>query len=244
MKRFIAAAFSLLLILPSFSYAEKITATGDPWPPFLAPDIPNQGIALEIVRAAFKTQGYEVDMKFVPWARALGSVKAGSADILVGTWWTEERTKFLTYSDSYLQNEVNFIKRAGDSYEYDGLESLSGKSVGIVRGYGYKSDFMDAKNFKKPESKDLVTTLKKLVAGRVDLAIEDVLVARALIAQKAPELMDKLAFTKNSFAVNKLHVTSGIKNPKSGAIIQAFNKGLAEIKENGSYDEILKKNGQ
>jgi polar amino acid transport system substrate-binding protein len=245
MKRLLSTAIALLLTIPGISHAERITAIGDPWPPFLSPDLLNQGIALEIVRAAFKVKGHEVEMKFAPWARALYYVKQGRVDILVGTWMTKERTEFLNYSDVYLVNNIKFIKRIGDSFEFDGLASLNGKTVGTVRAYGYSNEFIKADNFNKEETNSFIMNLKKLTASptRLDLILEDEIVARTLIAKKAPDLKNKIAFSTTTLSRNTLHVTSGLKNPKNQKIISDFNNGLAVIKENGVYDSILKKNG-
>ncbi len=231
----------LLLSLPTF--AEKIIAVGDPWPPFIDPDSPSQGIILEIARAAYKTQNYEIEMKFVPWARAIEGVKEADYDVLLGTWYTKERTEFLLYSDSYLENKIKFIKRKGDNFEFNGLDSLTGKNVGVVRGYGYGDAFLSATNFNRPEGKNLMTSIKKLVAERVDLTLEDEIVARAMLKKQAPELLDQVEFTKNALSTNPLHVTSGLKNSRHKKIIDAFNKGLKEIKNNGTLDTILNKYG-
>ena len=160
-----------LWVLASFCHAQqhKITGAGDPWPPFLSPDLPGQGVALEIVTEAFKREGYELTMNFVPWARAIDGVKKATGsgdgyDVLVGTWWTEERTKFLHYSESYLENRIKFIKRSGDDFEYNGLASLDNKKVGIIRGYGYGDEFLNAKNFTRPETSDLIKKLKETVS--------------------------------------------------------------------------------
>ena len=230
-----------LWVVSSLCHAEKITGAGDPWPPFLSPDLPGQGVALEIVTEAFKREGYELKMNFVPWARAIDGVKKASYDVLVGTWWTDERTKFLSYSDPYLENRIKFIKRTGDDFEYSDMASLDGKKVGIIRGYGYGDNFLKATNFSRPETSDLIKNLKKLTAKRIDLTLEDEIVARALIADKSPKLLEKIEFTTNSLSVNKLHVTSGLKNTKHKAIIEAFNKGLKAIKADGTFDKILEK---
>lgn len=91
----------------------------------------------------------------MPWSRALNDVKEGKIDILPATWFTQERTAYLTYSDNYLTNQVKFIKKAGDNFEFAGLASLNGKKVGIVRGYGYGDEFMNDPSFFRPESTDL-----------------------------------------------------------------------------------------
>lgn len=229
----------LTLLSSSQLYAEKITAVGDPWPPFLDPNKANKGIITEIATAAYATQGYELEMSFVPWARAIAGVKNASFDLLLGTWHTEERTKFLMFSDPYLNNAIKFIKKKGNNYDYTGLDSLTGKSVGVVRGYGYGDELLTATNFKKPEAKNFISNIRKLTAGRIDLTLEDEIVAKAIIAKEEPELLDKIEFTQTDYSSNALHVTSGLANAKHKELIEAFNKGLAEIKKSGEYDRIL-----
>ncbi len=178
----------------------------------------------------------------MPWARALNEVRHGNIDVLVATWLTTERTSFLKYSEPYLENSVKFIKRKADGFQYNGLDSLSGKMVGIIRNYGYGDEFLNSKNFKKPEANDLVTNAKKLLAKRIDLTLEDEVVAKSTLSGAGMNLTD-FAFTDNALSVNPLHITVGLVNPNHMRYIKAFNEGLAEIKENGTFERILVKYG-
>jgi len=223
--------------------AEKVIAAGDPWPPFLNPEQPSNGLVFEIADSAFKAQGYDLEMKFVPWARALNGVKEADYDVLIATWYTEERNEYLLYSEPYLENEIKFIQRLEGSYEYQGLSSLAGKNVGVVRGYGYGDEFSNATNFRRADANNLLQNVRKLVAGRIDLTLEDEIVARALLKASAPHLLGKIKFTKNAFSKKPLHVSSGRKNSRSKKLIGAFNRGIKDIKENGRFDEIMKKYG-
>lgn len=222
--------------------AATITAAQDPWAPFVQQDQMNQGISVEIVTEAFKTQGYDVDFKIMPWTRALNDVREGRVDVLVATWFTQERTAYLNYSTPYLENSLKFIKRKGDGFEYQGLDSLSGKNVGIVRNYGYGDDFLNATNFNKPEANDLISNAKKLLANRIDLTLEDELVAKSMLSGAGMNL-DDFEFSQNAISNNPLHVTAGLANARNAEIIDAFNRGLKEIKANGTFDNILRKYG-
>ena len=124
MKKSLLVASLLLLALPAMGAMKTIVAAADPYPPFVDPKNPLDGLSLEIARAAYKTQGYEVKMEYVPWARAESGVKAGTYDILPNTWHTEARTKELLYSTAYAVNTVKFIKLKGDPFEYTGPERL------------------------------------------------------------------------------------------------------------------------
>lgn len=222
--------------------AKIVTGEQDSWPPFISADA-QSGISVEVATAAFKTQGYELKMQLAPWARALDNVKNGKTDILVATWFTLERTSYLLYSDEYFKNEVKFIKRAGDPFEYTDLKSLDGKNIGIVRGYGYGDAFLSARSFTKSETKDLLGNLRKLANKRIDLTLEDKAVASSIMMIQNGIDRSKYEFTKGALSVNPLHVTSGLKNSKAKEFVNAFNAGLKAIKASGQFEEILKKYG-
>lgn len=244
MKKVMITAI-LVLFSATFCFADSkvITAASDPWPPFVDPDHPKKGISIEIVTAAFATQGYTMEHKITPWARAENDVKTGKTDVLPNTWFTEKRKAYLAYSKPYASNQVKFVKRKGDAFEFNGLESLAGKKVGIMLGYGYRDDFMNSKDFKREAVSDFVINIKKLVGGRIDLTLEDEIVGKNLIAAKDASLLDKIEFTKNALSANELFVTCGLANPRHEEIINAFNKGLEAIRADGTLVKIFKSYG-
>lgn len=220
-----------------------ITAAGDPYPPYADPKNPDGGLGLEIVRAAYRTQGHEVTMDYVPWARAETGVKNGTYDILPFTWRTDARLKVLLYSTPYAVGNVRFIKRKGDPFEFNGLASLSGKRIGVVLGYGYGDAFSTAGAFERDNGKDLMTNIKKLLRNRLDLTLEDEIVARSIIGAEDPTALNAIEFVKAPLSVNPLYVTAGLQNPKAKEIIGAFNQGLEIIRANGTLDRIFRKYG-
>lgn len=236
-------AIFALLLGSATAAAQTITAAGDPWPPFLDPDHPQQGVSVELVREALATQGHQLNFSFLPFQRALDGVKEAEYDMVVSAWRTQEREKFLTFSEAYLSNDLKFIKRKGDPFEYAGLDSLSGKTVGTVRGYGYGDGFEKASNFKRDEAAALMPSILKLIGGRIDLTLEDELVAKSLISKENPALLEQIEFVATPLSSNGMHVAAGLKNPKHAEFIAAFNKGLQTIKANGTFDAILQRNG-
>ena len=238
--RLAAACF---VFFAAASQALTITAAGDPYPPYGDPNHPNGGLGMEIIRAAYKTQGHEVTMEYVPWTRAETGVKNGTYDIVPFTWRTDARVKVLLFSYAFAVGNVRFIKRKDDPFEFQGMESLSGKRVGTVLGYGYGDAFMHSTAFARENGKDLATNIKKLLRHRIDLTLEDEIVARSALTAEDPRLLDQIEFVKTPLSVNPLYVTVGLQNPRAREIIGAFNKGLEIIKANGTYDGIFKKYG-
>ena len=231
----------LLTFLSWTSGAKTLTAAQDPWPPFVTSEAPH-GLSVELVSAALETQGYQLEFQIMPWARALSEVQTGNIDLLIATWFTEQRTRNFAYSDHYLYNQIKFITLPTNTFEYSGLDSLAGKRVGTVRGYGYGDDFLNSTLFNRSEANDLISNLRRLEAGRIDVTLEDELVARSLMSDNGFDA-NNYRFTASSLSTNSLHVTSGLANPNASEYIEAFNKGLQKIKANGTFDKILRKYG-
>ena len=241
MKEGILAVVMVLLSITTLSMAEDkiITAAADPYPPFVDQTDPQEGLSLAIIRAAYKTQGYTVKMEFVPWARAKSLTIEGKYDILPDTWINEDNKKTLLFSEPYALNVVKFIKNLDDPFEYEGMESLKGKKIGTIRGYNYSDDFKEPKDFTREDVADLITNIKKVIAKRVDLTLEDEIVAKVQIAKNDPALLSQIKFGDKPFDSKNLYVASGLANPRHQEIIDSFNKGLAEIKANGEYAKIM-----
>ena len=233
-------SLSLLCVV---GWADTFTAAGDPYPPYGDPKNPDGGLGIEIIRAAFKTQGHNITMEYVPWARAESGVKNGTYDIVPFTWRTDARVKVLLFSTAFAVGNVRFIKRKGDPFDFTSLESLSGKTVGTIRGYGYSDAFVNSTLFQRESGNDLMTSIKKLLRNRIDLTLEDEIVARAVIQAEDPDALQHIEFVKNPLAVNPIYITAGLQNPRAQEIISAFNKGLEIIRANGTMDKIFKKYG-
>lgn len=234
-----AIAVAALMSVSTGAQAATYTGAANDWAPFADKSHPKQGVVVELVSAALKTQGSELKFTTMPWNRAVDKVKKGEIDLIPTMWYNEERTKDFAYSDYILKNQIKMIKKKGDAFEYAGLSSLKGKTVGIIRGYTYPKDFMSDKSFTREPAKDLEANYKKVVAGRIDLTLEDELVAKAMLFKEDPKFMDKIDFVTNPVSTNELFLTCGKVNPKCTTIIETFNKGLAEIKANGTYKKIM-----
>ncbi|MCH8552669.1 MAG: transporter substrate-binding domain-containing protein [Natronospirillum sp.] len=232
----------LTLVLSISANGRTLIGAGDPWPPFLDPDLPGNGIAVQIVSAAMETQGYDIEWQNMPWARALFGVRDAEYDILVGAWYTDERAEFLLFSEPYIDNDVRIIMRADDDFQFEGIEDLTGKRIGTVLGYGYGDEFNQADNYIPEPAVNLITNIRRLVGRRVDLTVEDELVARFLINEINPDFIEQIRFSETPLMSNSLHVAVGQAHPEAQEIIDAFNAGFAVIRENGTYEQILREN--
>ncbi|WDE10305.1 substrate-binding periplasmic protein [Thalassomonas haliotis] len=239
-----ALSLMLLTSLTSVLAGEKsITVVADDWPPYVDFSHPGKGLCIEVVKAAFKTQGYTLKVIKTSWARAIHGVEHGIYDILPNAWLTRERTKFLLYSQPFTSSRLKFIIRKGESFEYKNLASLDNKVVGIISGSSYGQAFDHANNFQRNEVINMMQNLKMLLAKRIDVMIEDDLGFMATVNNRAPALLRKIAIVEPAFLDKPLHVAVGRNHKRSREIITDFNLGLAQIRNNGVLAEIKKSYG-
>jgi polar amino acid transport system substrate-binding protein len=123
------------------------------------------------------------------------------------------------------------------------MKSLKGKTIGTIRNYAYSDAFNQSTEFKREEVPDFIQNIRKLTMKRIDMAIEDEIVAKARMKAEDPKLLEQVRFTKNPFSTNELYMASGLSNPRHKELVDAFNKGLDVIKGNGTYAKIMESYG-
>ena len=65
--------------------AETLTLVADEWCPYnCTPGDEKPGFLVEIVKKVFEPQGFTVDYKIVPWARAIRDTRAGRYSAILG----------------------------------------------------------------------------------------------------------------------------------------------------------------
>lgn len=235
-------AMALTLTVGATAQAADFTiATLKGWPPFSGKDLPNKGFSNDVTQTALERMGHSATIKVMPWARALEMTKRGKFEVLPSVWYSDERAKSLKFTDAIASNRIVFIKEKGDNFEFTGIDSLSGKSVGIVQDYDYSDEFLNAENIERQRANSLKTNVRKLLGGRVDLTLGDELVAKYAINKDMPDRADKVAYTEGALSEKDLHVTFTRKLDNLDRIVANFNDELEAMREDGTYDAILKR---
>lgn len=210
------------------------------WAPYSGEDMPNYGFATDIIRTALQKEGYETAVTFVPWARLLKGIETGKYDLLPGVWHTSEREKFIFFGDVIAENRMVIINHAFYDFEYKKLEDLRGEVVGVAIGYGYPEFFMQADYFIREEAVDLESNLRKLIYRRINLTIGDEMVARYTASKNFADAADLIKYAKVPVEETPLLFGISIKVTGYEEITKSFNHSLAKMREDGSYQAILR----
>jgi polar amino acid transport system substrate-binding protein len=223
---------------------KKIVLATDVWEPYYGPDLINKGFFTEITKESFKRVGYNCVVCFVPWKRALELGKSGKYDGLLGAFYSIERTEFFEFSMPICEEQlVFFSKKNTIKKKYSSLHDLKGYIIGTVRGYHYTDEFHNANYLTKDVATKTVDNISRLLLGRLDLVLASKLVFLHILRNDYPEIMNTLTRLEPPLVTSKLHITISKQNQNYKQIIQDFNKGLKMIKEDNTFDNILKKHG-
>ena len=238
-------AFALigLLLLAHSAAAEKLRLVADAWPPFTDATLVNGGLATDIVSTALARAGYASDFEQVPWARALLGVGEGRYDVLVNAWYTEERTKLGQFSGEYLLNRVRFLKRKDVPIEFNNLQQLHTYPIAVVRGYAYSPEFDEDVSLQKVPVHNFAMAVRMVAADRVKLTLEDEYVARYYLARESAKVRNSVEFLPKPLSENSLHILVSLKNPQHEQIVANFDREIAEMKADGSYERLIKQHG-
>ncbi len=247
--RFPVAAVVAALLAAALSFAPKLLAAAEPvrlasleWEPYIGPALPEQGYVAALIRAAFAENGVEVEIKFYPWARALHLARIGAVDGLVPEYFNASRESEFEFSATFPGGPLVLCKRRSDAIVFaadpllepdTALQALKAWRFGVVRGYLNTPAFDAADYLIKEETSDDATNLRKLVFGRIDLAVIDRHVAEHLIHTRYPGYTKEIECMTPALADMPLHIAFSRKSPRMPDALAAFNLGLKALKADG-----------
>nr|WP_297275511.1 transporter substrate-binding domain-containing protein [uncultured Agathobaculum sp.] len=197
------------------------------------------GIDVDLVAAIAEDQGFQYDIQSLGWDAALAACQAGQADgLIAGASITDERKESgWIFSDGYYQT-TQTMTVAADS-DITGFEDLSGKTVAVktgTQGAAYAESLKDQYGFNITYFEDSPTMYQAVLGGQTVACFEDTPVMTASIkdGDLALKILEDTANEGQPYGF-------AIFNADNQELIDMFNAGLANIKENGKYDEIIAK---
>lgn len=164
-------------------------------------------------------------------------IKFGDADAICSIWYKPEREKFLVYPTFTFNLEIMGIyqQKGNRPIIYRNINDFKGKTVGIISGFAYPQDFLNAKFFKKEDVVSDEQNFLKLAFGRIDLIICDSIVAAYTIKQN--KLEDKVFRNKHNFSKGIWgYLAFSRKSRNNPQILAAkYDKAMKSMLKDGSY---------
>lgn len=194
------------------------------------------GIDMELIEAIAADQGFEYEINPLGFDAAVTALEAGQADgVIAGMSITEKRIKKFDFSDPYFDSGVVMAVLKGSGIAT--YEDLAGANVAIksgTEGATFAESIQAQYGFTTTVFDDSSAMYQDVITGNSVACFEDYPVMGYAITQgidlEIP--LDKEAGNSYGFAVRK---------GENADLLQMFNKGLANLKESGKYQEILDK---
>jgi polar amino acid transport system substrate-binding protein len=193
----------------------------------------------ELARRIAATLGRPIEFSNMKFMALIPALQSGKVDLIVtGMTATDERRKFVDFSDPYFENaQVMLVRKAGGATstatpKLVTTADIADKRIGVMLGsahdtYAVKT-YPKAKILQYSTAADMALAIK---TGKADVGLYD-----------EESLMDILRDDPSLGILGEslfsFHVGVGF-NKKSTALHDSFNKFLAGIKQNGVYKDMI-----
>ena len=194
-----------------------------------------EGFDIDLMNMIGEELGYKIEWKTMAFDGLIPALKNNEIDaIIAGMSVTEERKAAVDFSDEYYISKFAYVRLKGDT-SLNSIDDMKDKRLGAQLGTIQEQEAK--KISEKTVVNEAITSLiLELKNKNLDaLVLEDV-VASAYVSEN-PEL--------EIFATKDMTDNGGTaiafdkgKNPE---LIKQVNETIKKLKENGKYDELLKK---
>ena len=197
------------------------------------------GIDVDIVAAIAEDQGFKYELKSLGWDAAIAACQAGQADgMIAGASITDERKESgWMFSDGYYT--ATQCMAVAENSDIKGFEDLKDKQVAVktgTQGASYAESLKDEYGFTLNYFEDSPTMYQAVAGGQAVACFEDTPIMAASIKDGGLGLKI-VEGTENEGA----DYGFAVFNSDEQELLDMFNAGLANIKANGKYDEIIAK---
>ncbi len=197
------------------------------------------GIDVDIVAAIAEDQGFQYELKSLGWDAAIAACQAGQADgMIAGASITDERKESgWLFSDGYYT--ATQCMAVAENSDIAGFEGLKDQQVAVktgTQGASYAESLKDQYGFNINYFEDSPTMYQAVAGGQAVACFEDTPIMAASIKDGGLGLKI-VEGSENDGADYGFAVFDSSKQE----LLDMFNAGLASIKANGKYDEIIAK---
>ena len=197
------------------------------------------GIDMDILAAIAEDQGFTYDLQYIGWDAAIAACQSGQADgMIAGASITDERKQSgWKFSEGYYDATQGMA--VAKNSDIKGFDDMKGKKMAVKNGTmsnTYAESIKDKYGFQVVTFSTSPDMYQAVIGGQVDACMDDTPILKYNI--KTGELaMQYIDGTENDPAQYGFAIFDDSKED----LVEKFNAGLKNIRENGKYDEIIKK---
>lgn len=169
-------------------------------------------------------------LKFIPeleiWNEALSAFKANDVDMIASISYKKDRLPFTLFTEPYYEIPIMIYVR-DDFGKYEGLESLAGKKVGILKDVFYTTDLEQLGTMKLVTFETYEEITKALVFGDIDALMQNLTNINYLIKEHAYTNL-RVAGELQLPSLTKEDLRFGIR-PDQPLLLSIIQKGMDDV---------------
>lgn len=222
--------------------AALIVVTGPGYAPFADPDLRNGGLAVTVLEAALASQDRSITVKFRPWRRGYQRTVNGDVDGTFPYVRTKERAQDVLFSEPMFQVKPKVVSSAQAPVEFDGTKaSLDGHRMCLPEGYAPQKmlkEMIAAGRLTTLKPSSLDKCLPLVQRDRADFVVVNNFVWPSTIEEASYRARD-FHVSDQEVEINNLYFIVGKAHEKPRSVLATVNDGLAAIRKNGKFEEIV-----
>lgn len=209
--------------------------TNAEFPPFeyVGEDGQPDGFDIALIKAIGEKMGYEVEVENMEFASLVGSIGTKIDVAIAGMTIDEERLQSVDFSEPYYDAVQYVIVKEGSDIKT--IKDLEGKTIGAQLGTTGDFAIEDIEGATPAQYNKAVDAVNDLINGRVDAVIVDK--NPALVFEAQYDGVVALPGDDFDFAVEQYAIAMPKGNKE---LAEKINNALAELKEDGTYDKLVK----
>ena len=247
MKKILSLSFAAALSLTGHAASAagncaKITATGHPQYPVIAFREGDKlvGAAPSLVEDIAKKLNVPLESKFMGnWADAQGAARDGTADLIFGIYYNDNRAEYLDYvQPAFMYDPVAVFVVKGKAFPFAGQDDLIGKKGVTNQGesYGTAFDAFIKEKLDVARADGIDDAFKDLLAGKADYLIAGYYPGLAEAATQG--IKDQIEALQPTLLTAEMFVAFSKKSPCL-SLMPGFSEGITELTTDGSFNLIL-----
>ncbi|MCS5422377.1 MULTISPECIES: basic amino acid ABC transporter substrate-binding protein [Psychrilyobacter] len=191
------------------------------------------GFDMDLMAEISKEIGVEMEIKDMAFDGLLPALQAKKVDMIIaGMTATEERKKAVNFSETYYKaNQV--IITAEDAEDIPDFEGLKGKKVGVILGFTGDVVVSEIDGVEVKKYNAGYAAIMDLKEGKIDAVVLDGEPAKNFVKNNEGIKITSAEGEKEEYAM------AVSKDNKE--LLEKVDSALITLKENGTYDKLLKK---
>jgi polar amino acid transport system substrate-binding protein len=215
---------------------------GDDYPPFVDTNLPNYGLATDIVQTTFRHMGHQTKLVFRPWQRGF---EDSADEKFLGTFpysKNAEREAEFHYSVPLYTFRQFFFTSSEGSFAPTTYDDLKGHSVCVPVGYSLTGlkDMVDREEIDLVRPRDIEFCFEMLAKQRVDVIRVIDLIGWAMI--------DKLFDDRDGFRMSEVPVRQSVEHlllsrahPDGEVLVKQFDTAFGELQKQGRIHKLIER---